>query len=58
MFYIINEEDAKAALSSDEHLAFVKKCEVYIGKLKVKGQLIAAQPIVREGFVISKQTDS
>ena len=58
MFYIRNAGDAKAALSADEHLAFVKKCEVYIGKLKAKGQLIAAQPIVREGFVISKQVDS
>lgn len=55
MFYIKNAGDAKAALSAEEHLAFVKACEVYIGKLKEKGQLVAAQPIVREGFVISKQ---
>ena len=57
MFYIRNAGDAKAALSADEYLAFVKKCEVYIGKLKAKGQLIAAQPIIREGFVIAKQAD-
>ena len=54
MHYIRNAGDAKAALSPEEHLAFVKKCEVYIGKLKAEGKLIAAQPIVREGFVISK----
>jgi hypothetical protein len=54
MLYIRNAGDAKAALSADEHLAFVKKCEVYIGKLKAKGNLIAAQPIIREGFVIKK----
>ncbi|MGZ3866892.1 MAG: YciI family protein [Bacteroidia bacterium] len=36
-------------------MAFVKKCEVYIGKLKAKNQLIAAQPIVREGFVLKKK---
>lgn len=54
MFYIRNAGDAKAALSADEHLAFVKKCEVYIGKLKAEGKLIAAQPIIREGFVVSK----
>ena len=57
MFYIRNAGDAKAALSADEHLAFVKKCEVYIGKLKSQGKLIAAQPIVREGVVVSKQAD-
>ncbi len=58
MFYIRNAGDAKAALSSEEHLAFVKKCEVYIGQLKAEGKLIAAQPMVREGFVISKSSGS
>lgn len=56
MHYIRNAGDAKAALSPEEHLAFVKKCEVYIGKLKAEGKLIAAQPIVREGFRISKSS--
>ncbi len=55
MFYIRNAGDAKAALSADEHLAFIKQCEVYIGKLKADNKLIAAQPIVREGFVIARQ---
>lgn len=54
MLYIRNAGDAKVALTADGHLAFVKKCEVYIGKLKAAGKLIAAQPIVREGFVIKK----
>ena len=54
MHYIRNAGDAKAALSSEEHLAFVKKCEVYIGKLKSQNKLIAAQPIIREGFVVSR----
>ncbi len=54
MLYIRNAGDAKAALSADEHLAFVKKCEVYIGQLKANGNLIAAQPIIREGYVIKK----
>lgn len=58
MHYIRNAGDAKAALSPEEHLAFVKKCEVYIGKLKAEGKLIAAQPIVREGFTVSKSTGS
>jgi len=54
MFYIRNEKDAKKALTEDQHLAFIKKCEVYIGMLKSEDRLIAAQPIVREGVVISK----
>ena len=54
MLYIRNAGDAKAALSADEHLKFIKQCEVYIEELKSGNKLIAAQPIVREGFVISK----
>jgi hypothetical protein len=54
MLYIRNAGDAKAALTADEHLAFIKQCEVYINRLKAEDCLIAAQPIVREGFVIAK----
>lgn len=54
MFYIRNAGDAKMALSAEEHLAFIKKCEVYISKLKKEGKLIAAQPLLREGVIISK----
>lgn len=39
MLYIRNAGDAKKALSADEHLAFIKKCEVYIGRLKSEGKL-------------------
>jgi hypothetical protein len=57
IFYIRNEKDAKKSLTEDQHLAFIKQCEVYIGKLKSDQKLIAAQPIVREGVVL-KKTDS
>ena len=57
MFYIRNAGDAKAALSEATHLEFVKKCEVYIGKLKAQGKLIAAQPILREGTVLTKKEE-
>lgn len=57
MFYIRNEKDAKKSLSKADHLAFIKKCETYIGKLKSENKLIAAQPIVREGVVL-KKTDN
>jgi hypothetical protein len=54
MLYIRNEKDAKKSLSEQEHLAFIKKCEVYINQLKKENKLIAAQPIVREGVVLKK----
>ena len=54
MLLIRNESDAKASLSAEDHLAFIKSCEVYIGDLKAQGKLVAAQPLIREGIVISK----
>ena len=54
MFYIRNEKDAKKSLTAEEHLAFIKSCESYIGDLKSKNKLIAAQPIVREGVILKK----
>lgn len=57
MFYIRNEKDAKESLTEDQHLAFIKQCETYIGVLKSESRLIAAQPIVREGVVLKKTND-
>lgn len=54
MLLIRNDSDAKASLTSEEHLAFIKKCELYIGVLKSQHKLIAAQPLVREGAVITR----
>ena len=54
LLYIFNEKDAKASLSPAEHLAFIKECERYIEKLKSKGMLKAAQPLLRQGVVIQK----
>jgi len=53
MFLIRNEGNAKAALTPDKHLEFIKQCEVYISKLKAQNKLIAAQPLVREGIIVS-----
>jgi len=55
MFYIRNEKDAKNSLTAEQHLVFIKKCEIYIGILKSENKLIAAQPLIREGVVISKK---
>ncbi|MBS1489773.1 MAG: hypothetical protein JSS93_04560 [Bacteroidetes bacterium] len=54
MLYIRNAGHAKAALSEADHLTFVKACELYIQKLKSDDKLIAAQPLLREGWVLSK----
>jgi len=53
MLLIRNEGDARAALSADKHLAFIKQCESYIGILRSQDKLIAAQPLAREGITIS-----
>ncbi|HVZ57391.1 MAG TPA: hypothetical protein VG870_12075 [Chitinophagaceae bacterium] len=54
MLYIRNAGDAKASLSAADHLAFVRACEAYIGRLKAGYHLIAAQPLGREGYVLSR----
>ena len=54
MFYIRNEKDAKVSLPASKHLAFIKECETYIGRLKSENKLIAAQPLLREGVIIKK----
>ncbi len=54
MLLIRNQGDGKAGLSKEQHLEFVKKCEVYVGILQKVGRLVAAQPLLREGKTISK----
>ena len=54
MFLIRNRNDHRANLSPEQHQLFLKKCEAYITQLKEKGQLIAAQPIERQGKIIYK----
>jgi len=53
MLLIRNEGGAKAQLSAEKHHAFIKECESYISELKAENKLIAAQPLAREGVVIS-----
>jgi hypothetical protein len=56
MLLVRNEGERLAALSPEQRLEFIKKCEVYIGNLKKEGKLIAAQPLIREGRIISGTT--
>lgn len=53
MLLVRNEIDHQAACSPERLQQFLKSCENYIGKLKKDGKLKAAQPLVREGVIIS-----
>jgi len=53
MLLIRNEIDHQAGWSSEYHEQFLKKCEAYINNLKEEGKLISAQPLVKDGKIIS-----
>jgi hypothetical protein len=54
---IRNTMDSKADFSPQKHMEFVNKCSVYIEGLQRAGKLLAAQPMVREGVLLSKNAD-
>ncbi len=54
MLLIRNTGEHLSTLSPELHEEFLKKCENYIGSLKNEGKLIAAQPLVRQGKIISR----
>ncbi len=53
MLLIRNRGESNRAMSAQQHTAFVKACEVYIQQLKAEGNLISAQPLIREGKIVS-----
>ena len=53
MLLIRNEIDHESTWSHEKHQQFLKSCENYIAKLKKDGKLKTAQPLVREGVIIS-----
>jgi len=56
MLLIRNEGDGKANLSPEQQQQFLKACQVYIEDLMKNGNLKNAQPLVREGKMISGTT--
>ena len=54
LLLIRNEIDHQAAWPPERHQKFLKKCEDYIDSLTKEGKLKSAQPLVREGKMISK----
>jgi hypothetical protein len=54
MLLVRNEIDHQANWSSEQHRQFLKQCEAYIDALTKAGKLKSAQPMVREGKLVSK----
>jgi hypothetical protein len=53
MLLIRNEIDHQAEWPPERHQEFLNKCRDYIAGLTEQGKLISAQPLVREGRMIS-----
>ncbi len=53
MLLIRNEVNSKSTLSPEQDRAFLDACRVYIEKLTKNGNMISAQPLVREGKMLS-----
>ncbi len=53
MLLIMNEGHSKAVFSEEQHRKFLNSCKEYISKLTEEKKLIAAQPLMREGMIIS-----
>jgi hypothetical protein len=53
MLLIRNEKDHQSAWTPDKHQQFLNACTDYIENLKKEGKLKSAQPLVREGRMIS-----
>jgi hypothetical protein len=53
MLLIRNKNDHQEGWTSEHFQLFLKKCEIYITNLKKEGKLISAQPLVKEGKIIS-----
>lgn len=58
MLLIRNVGDIKASFSPEQNQQFLKACEIYIENLKKNNNLISAQPLVREGKMISGTSGS
>ncbi len=54
MLLIRNEIDHQSDWPPERHLRFLKDREVYIDRLRKDGRLIAAQPLVKTGVIVSR----
>ena len=57
IYFIRKSIDSKEALTPKLHHEFLKSCEIYINKLIEQGRLISAQPLLRNGKIISYKSE-
>jgi hypothetical protein len=53
MLLIHNDANSKLTFTPEREKEFLNACRVYIDTLKKSGNLISAQPLVREGVMLS-----
>ncbi len=53
MLLIHNDADSKLAFTQQQEKEFLNACKVYIETLKKSEHLVSAQPLVREGIMLS-----
>src|SRR5438105_651509 len=53
MLLIRNQSDSKSDFSSEKNQQFLNDCRVYINNLTKEEKLKSAQPLIREGKMIS-----
>ena len=53
MLLIHNDANSKLAFTPDRERDFLDACRVYIENMRKNDQLISAQPLVREGIMLS-----
>ena len=58
MLLIRNQAAEKDAMASEQAKAFLKACEAYIEQLNSTGRLISAQPLARQGTMLSGTRDA
>ncbi len=54
MLLIRNLADSKSAFSPEKNQQFLNACKVYIENLQKNGNIKSAQPLVREGTLLSR----
>lgn len=58
MLLIRNESNHLSSLSPEQQGEFLEKCRVYINELMKEGKLKSAQPLERQGKVISRPKEA
>jgi len=55
MLLVRNRQNHSDAWPPERHREFLEACETYIGELERGDSLVAAQPLVRDGVILTKE---